>query len=84
MNENEPKVERKVERFVNGQWIDVDYTELRSGDQFKLFEPDGTLVKNGEEEVWKATSDPYIVVSEDGTETFGIECEHVEEANENV
>lgn len=53
---NEEK--RKAELFVDGQWIEVRFLDLKIGDKFRLYEPDGTPVAHDFE--WIATSDAYI------------------------
>lgn len=49
---------RRAERFVDGQWIEVEFLDLKVGDKFRLYEPDGTPVDHDYE--WIATSNAYI------------------------
>ena len=62
-----------IERFESGEWIEVDFEDLKKGDLFKMFNPDnGALYEsddNGSEFV--AASDPYI--NDDGIFTINIE-----------
>jgi hypothetical protein len=35
---------RKVQILRNGEWIDSEFKEIKDGDVFRLFEPDGDPV----------------------------------------
>lgn len=37
---------RKVQVFVNGFWVDKPFEEIKEGDYLKMFESDGTPVKD--------------------------------------
>ena len=56
MNQN-----RKAQIFKNENWIDVEFQELKNGDNFRLFEFNGEEVKdkNGNTK-FIATSDAYL------------------------
>ena len=53
---------RKVEIFENGQWNEIEFKDLKLGNKFRLFEPDGERVidKEKNEDEWMATSDAYL------------------------
>ena len=53
---------RKTQKMVNGNWIGCEFEELKKGDRFRLFEPDGTLVRDKESNyLFLATSNPWSV-----------------------
>lgn len=60
---------RRVEVLKDGEWrSDVDFMDMRPGDVFRLFKPDGTLVLDNE------GSDKFLVkkppvVREDGVQS---------------
>jgi hypothetical protein len=51
------EMRRCEKKDATGQWVDVAFRDLKKGDVFRLFEPDGRLV-DGDEEV-TAASDAY-------------------------
>lgn len=52
---------RKVEKLADGTWHEVPFSELRKGDDFRLFEPDGEPVVDPDgKTIWRALSDPFI------------------------
>jgi len=42
----------------DGNWMNVQFMSLRKGDRFRLVEPEGELVDDGEEAI--ASADPYV------------------------
>lgn len=52
---------RIVQRLVIGEWQDCEFGELKKGDVFRMFEPDGYAVSNslGDRD-FQAESNPYI------------------------
>lgn len=52
---------RTAEIYRDECWVPTDFDKVKKGDTFKLFEPDGTLVRdqNGNA-VLVAVSDPYL------------------------
>lgn len=42
----------------NGEWILTIFAELKTGDTFKMVEPDGESVVNDSIDIFTATSDP--------------------------
>lgn len=72
--------ERTVELLSScGEWISIEHSDLKEGDVFRMFEPDGTSVdgSNGWDELkgacfeFKATGDAQCVM--DGL--WGVTCE---------
>ena len=51
---------RIVERVKDGQWQRVRLIELKEGDCFRMFDPDGTPVTASDGENWQCTDDAYI------------------------
>ena len=52
---------RTAEVFWNGRWFPTEFDKVKKGDTFKLFEPDGTLVRDKDgNAVLVAVSDPYM------------------------
>jgi hypothetical protein len=39
--------ERIVERLEDGEWVRIDFMDLKMGDEFRLYEANGTLVDHG-------------------------------------
>lgn len=37
---------RKIQKYENNQWKDIDFIQLKQGDKFRMFEPDGEIVKD--------------------------------------
>jgi hypothetical protein len=71
---------RTVEWFIPGlEYQKCEMSQLTEGDQFRMFDPDGTPVKWDEETVFIATGNPYL--NEDGIWT--IDCikfdDHIKE-----
>lgn len=52
---------RLVEIYSNGEWSEKrSFADIKIGNRFRLYEPDGTLVKNDEGVYeFRATSDVY-------------------------
>ena len=66
---------RKCEVRSNGTWIETDFENIKKGNMFRLFEPDGTLVvdpgqKNNGRHI--ALSNPEEVMVK-GTKTWSVE-----------
>lgn len=53
--------ERTVERLIGGVWAPVEFMDLKKGDTYRMFEPDGTPVVYKDTSVWIAIADPSIV-----------------------
>ena len=52
---------RRVEKLENGEWSTVRMIDLKDGDQFRLFEPGGSLVVDGKgESVFQVDGDAYL------------------------
>ena len=70
--------ERKIEVSRDDKWVEVQMKDIRKGEKFRMFEPDGKpVVGQGEfkgKTVFKAEEDPYEV---DGT--WGVKGGHVED-----
>ena len=49
---------RKAEKLSNGDWIQIEFRDLKIGDEFRLFEETGEPVNDGE--IFEAVSIPYI------------------------
>ena len=49
---------RTVQIFKDNAWVDEDFWNLKTGDRFKMFEPDGTPIQD-EGQYFLATSDFY-------------------------
>jgi hypothetical protein len=47
----------------DGQWVDISPENIKAGDLFRMFEPDGTPIpdSNGNH-VWNALKDAYFLV----------------------
>ena len=72
---------RIVEVHRGNGWQRCAFEDLRKGDVFRLFEPDGERVRDGSSDAWIATSDPKKVFDRSwllrGKWTWGIESESV-------
>jgi hypothetical protein len=52
---------RKVEIKNNNIWEEINFSELKKGDTFRMFEPDGEPVKDlNNKTEFLATSDTYM------------------------
>jgi len=56
---------RKIEMLENEEWKEVQFQELKSGNVFRMFEPDGKPVVGAIDEFegttsWKVIRDPYL------------------------
>ncbi len=51
---------RQVQVLRNNIWTEIDFNELKNGDKFKMFEPDGELVKYQDCTEFNAISDIYF------------------------
>lgn len=53
-------IKRKVQRYKNGEWTDIEMEDLKKYDVFRMFEPSG-------EKVWRAnefkTHTVFVAVS---------------------
>lgn len=61
---------RKTEIKVNEEWKEIDFDDLKVGNIFRLFEPDGTIVKDndGKENFIVTTLPfPWTQVTKEGT-----------------
>lgn len=47
--------DRKFEKFENDVWSEVVFENIKKGDRFRSFEPNGTPVESGR--IYKALSD---------------------------
>ena len=56
---------RSTQVLRNNEWGNINFTELKNGDIFRLFEPDGKVVRDklGDDE-FMAVSDPYLYKDE--------------------
>lgn len=53
---------RRVEVFKKNKWSEIEFTELKVGDIFRMFEPTGEFVTGIEGETeWICTSDPFYI-----------------------
>lgn len=54
---------RKVQALRDNKWLGINFKELVNGDIFRLFEPDGEVVKDKlNDDEFVAISDPYYHV----------------------
>ena len=52
---------RKVEVFRDGNWLNTNFEDISINDTFRLFEDDGTLVKDKKgNTVFSASTNAYI------------------------
>lgn len=52
---------RKVEIFTKGGWREINFEELKPGDKFRMFKPDGTPVEDSDgNRVFIAISEPFL------------------------
>ena len=52
---------RKVEKLEDGEWIEIEFAELRKNDTFRMFESTGEEVYNNEgENIFVASNDAFI------------------------
>ena len=64
---------RKVQILKNCEWIEVDFSELKLGDTFRMFEPTGeSVVGDKGMSEWTVTSTPYPT-NKDGVMAVEIE-----------
>lgn len=69
---------KKVEVFKDGEWIGIHFKDLKVGDKYRLFEPDGSRVVGTADNApgfigsseWIITKGPYE--SEEGV--LAVEC----------
>jgi hypothetical protein len=77
---------REVQRFladpyfdtrlvVHGGWLRVEFKDLRKGDVFRLFEPNGKpdIEEDGRPQVCVALSDPEPAEGGEGVQNYGIQ-----------
>jgi len=78
------QLRRQIEVLQNGNYIPVEMKDLLIGDQFRMFEPDGTPVvdtNDNKSTEWIVTQMPIFI---DGAYTnepggWGVTCESVKE-----
>ena len=62
---------RKVQKLQDGDWVDVEFEDLKVGDTFVLFESNGIPVPGGP---WYVTQAPEP--TDDGIEgNYGLQCQ---------
>ena len=66
-----PKV-RKVEKLEHGQWVEGQFRQLQPGDLFRVFEPDGTPLRDGQVFRAEETAEPPDERSTDTGERWSI------------
>lgn len=71
---NEPLVFRKIKILNNCNFIEAEMSDLKSGDCFQMFEPDGTAIHQ-EGQYFQATSQVYL--NADGI--YEVECVSINE-----
>jgi len=76
-------MELKVtEVLEDGEWVEVDFMDLKEGDIFRLWESADVLETDEDGgNTWVCTSDAYIMSGEDydlDEDTPGVECDPVE------
>jgi hypothetical protein len=61
----------KVQRLEKGNWVDIEFMQLKSRDTFRLFHGDGAQAVDGQgHKEWLAASEPYV--KPDGMRTIKI------------
>lgn len=70
---------RKVEIKKNGKWIEYDFSRLKKGDIFRLYEKTGEIVKDDKGNTeFVATSEPYLTAEGIlSIKAFGISKEYM-------
>lgn len=63
--------QRSVEKFNDGIWSTCEFVELKTGDTFRMFEPNGEPVTNSGKCNFVAKGEPY----ENENAILEIECE---------
>ena len=62
---------RKVEILKDGEWIEIEFSNLKKDDVFRMFESTGEEVRNDhEEDVFVALTDAFV--GENGVLTINI------------
>lgn len=51
---------RTVERLTDGEYVKIPFQELKKGDTFRMFNPDGEPVIWKEDTIFYAMGDPYL------------------------
>lgn len=52
---------RKVEVFTGVSWEEIEFEHLKTGDMFRMFEPDGASVEDDEgNRIFIAVSEPFL------------------------
>ena len=71
---------RKVEKYVEGEWVEILFKEIEKGDTIRMFEPlsGAPVLSESGCPTWLCTKAPYGYVNENGTGTLAISCEDVE------
>lgn len=69
---------RKAYKKVDGEWVEVEFMELKKGDLVKLQEDTGEWVEEGEE--FLLTTDAYL--NDSGIGTFQVDVEDDEDDDE--
>lgn len=64
--------QRRTEVKSNNGWIEIKFKDLKKGDVFRLIEPTGEVVSDGQNTEFTAYSDAYQQDSFDGTCTWMI------------
>lgn len=55
------KYNRRTQILKNNKWIDIEFKNLKSGDKFRIFESDGSIVKDKNDNIeFVAISEPYL------------------------
>lgn len=57
--------DRKVQKYINDNWVDCDFADLEINDIFRLFDYEVPVIDIYGKTVWKVSSD--IKTKEDGT-----------------
>lgn len=58
--EDLPSELRTVEVLRSGEWVQIQLKEIKDGEVFRMFNPDGSPVVWDDEEIFVAQGEPYV------------------------
>ena len=73
--EKTPEIEYRLVKIKDGkEWKEAKVADLKAGDKFRMWEPDGTIVRANNKYVFTARTDAEEVEYE-GSTVWGIDVE---------
>lgn len=70
------EIEYRTTKVKQGrEWVEIEFSKLSKGDKFRIWEPDGTIIRVANKYVFTAADAPYETTNARGEPTFGVACE---------